>query len=85
MKNHEECINAVRKQIMENQPNIKGISFEYSNIVEFKNNGKIGRYKKTGQGISVRYEHKKKDGTVTEKYRKSFVGHTYCPFCGKKY
>lgn len=85
MKNHEECINAVRKSIMENQPNIRGISFDYSNIVELKKNGTTGAYKKTGQGVSIRYEHTKKDGSTIEKYRKSFVGHTYCPFCGGKY
>jgi len=47
-------------------------------------NSKTG-LKSTGQRIEISYNHVRKDGGVQRKYKKSFVSHNYCPFCGGAY
>ena len=84
MKNHEKCIDKVRKQIMEANPELKYVHFDLVNIVSWDGN-KRSKYFKTGQRTSSGYNHKKKDGTIVQKEQKSFVAHEFCPFCGEKY
>ena len=85
MINHEKCIDKIRKAIMKEQTDINYIRFDLSNIVSWDENNKRSKYNKTGQRIEVGFDYKKKDGTIVKKERKSFIAHTFCPFCGKKY
>lgn len=79
LSNHKKCIDKVRKEVMEANPEIKHIRFKLTTIY----NGK--RSDITGQEIEITEEVTKKDGSKKMKNSKSFVSHTYCPFCGKKF
>lgn len=73
---------------MRTDVSISAIYFDLANVSEWENNGKgrkVVAEGKTGQRIDVYYNHTLKNGEVRTKKRKSFVGHTFCPFCGKKY
>jgi len=80
-KNHD-CISKVRTELKEANPDLGWIRFELSTIV---NTSQKERIEKTGQAIVYSYEHTKKDGTKIQKTGKSFVSHSFCPFCGEKY
>ena len=41
--------------------------------------------KRTGQHLYMRVEKKNRKGEVKIKDVKTFIGHDFCPFCGKKY
>lgn len=82
MKKHN-CIEKVRKELIKQDDKIEYIRFQLSTI------SSVPSYEdediKTGQEIHIGYKHKRKDGTIVPKERKTFVTHTYCPFCGVKY
>lgn len=79
-----DCISKVRKEIMSESDSIKYVRFKLSGIRSFVNGKDVGE-NKTGQEIIVGHDKKKKDGTIQTKEEKTFITHTYCPFCGKKY
>lgn len=78
MANHN-CIERVRKELMDADPSLKTVRFLLSTITD----GKVSDM--TGQPIEVSFEKRKKDGQTKTVYQKSFVAHDYCPFCGEKY
>jgi hypothetical protein len=39
----------------------------------------------TGQRIDISYNKVKRGGVIQRMYKKSYVSHTFCPFCGVKY
>ena len=82
MSKEHGCIAALRGRMMQNNGKLKWVKFSLTGIV---NTDGTSREEKTGQEIIYGYEHKKKDGSAVIKQGKSFVAHTYCPFCGKKY
>lgn len=75
------CIDKKRKELMGETGKIKWIRFDLSTIRNTDGTGE----EMTGQRITYGYTHKKKDGTEITKEDKSYITHTYCPFCGKKY
>jgi len=81
MEDTHDCISKVRARLKENS-NIGWVRFSLSTIVSMDGKDKIN---KTGQEIEYSYTHTKKNGEQVERTRKSFVTHTYCPFCGEKY
>ena len=85
MKNQEhKCLNKVRKQLMKADKRLKYVRFDLSNIVSWEGN-KIVAKGKTGQRVVIGIEYKKKNGEMAVREEKSFIGHDYCPYCGKKY
>jgi hypothetical protein len=78
--NHDvsKCITKIVKQAKKNDPTIEGIDFELSTIQMF--GIKPIRFK-TGQPIKI--YRKTKSGN--EKATKTFVAHSFCPFCGAKF
>lgn len=84
--NLEACLSKVRDEIKEGNPEITWVDIMLSNIVsldEMRTSKK--KAKKTGQNIRFGYEYKKKNGETVSKVGKSFISHSYCPFCGKKF
>lgn len=84
-----KCRSEIRKELMQQDSSIKAVYFDLDNVTEWETD-KEGKRKtnaegKTGQRIEIYYDHTMKNGEVRRKKRKSFVGHTFCPFCGKKY
>jgi hypothetical protein len=79
------CLEEIRENIMENDPEINYVYFKLSNIKTINRETGAESKIKTGQAVEIGYNHIKKDGTMVRKSRKSFVTHTHCPFCGKKY
>ncbi len=77
-----DCISQVRADLMAQDPSIKYIRFELSNIQNLSSDSGL---KKTGQAIEIGYEKTNKKGEVKKVYKNSFVTHEYCPFCGEKY
>lgn len=77
-----DCISKVRQSLKENDPLIGWVRFSLTTIVSMDEDNGIN---KTGQEIEYSYVHKKKNGEEVTKTRKSFVTHTFCPFCGEKY
>lgn len=78
-----DCLKQVIATIKKDNALVESVRFACANIVSFppiKNEDK-----KTGQPIEIGLRHKKRDGTITTKYEKTFITHGYCPFCGKKY
>lgn len=82
---HKACIDRRREQIMTANPDVNYVRFDMDNIKSTYENGYRNLFYKTGQRITIGFDHKKKDGTVVGKEEKSFIAHDYCPFCGKKY
>lgn len=78
MKKHD-CISKVRTELKEQDKDATYIRFSLSTIRGEEKDSM------TGQEIVIGYNHTKRDGMVIDKPQKTFVTHTYCPFCGKKY
>jgi len=77
-----DCISKERKKMMDESPSINYVRFDLSRIVDMnKRNGE----NKTGSHIWIGYKKKNKAGVEQQKEQKTFITHTYCPFCGKKY
>lgn len=76
------CIEDVRKSIIE-EHNANYVQIDCSTISVF--NAKEVSQCKTGQRITINYNHVKRNGETTPKNMNSFVTHVYCPFCGNKY
>lgn len=72
--NHSKCINNVRNEIMKADNTVTYVRFDLSTITD-GNRSDI-----TGQRIFLGSE---KNGK--QKEEKSFISHTFCPFCGGKY
>lgn len=78
------CTSKVSKQLKKKDKRIYSIVFDCANIASWKGGELLSR-NKTGQRIWVRYKYKKKNGDVIDKEVETFIGHNFCPFCGKKY
>ena len=74
----------IREQIIKDFKGVTGVVFSHSNIISI-NDGNRSSIKKTAQEITVQSLVTLKNGKEKETYKKSFVTHTYCPFCGVKY
>ncbi len=73
-----DCIQQVQKRVKEeNKANRVELDCVLTNLSTDK--------KLTGQRIEIDYNHVLKNGGVRRKFRKSFVSHIFCPFCGIKY
>jgi len=73
-----DCIQQVQQSVKdENKANRVELDCVLTNLSADK--------KLTGQRIEIDYNHLKKNGAIQRKYRKSFVSHIFCPFCGVKY
>jgi len=72
------CIKEVQESVKESN-NYNLVELDCV-LTDMKSNNKL-----TGQRIEVYYNHVKRDGAVQKKYKKSFVSHIFCPFCGIKY
>lgn len=75
-----DCIKEVKEDLRANAE-ANYVEMDCSTITNFRNPGPP----KTGQRITVNYNHVKRDGGIVRKNQKSFVVHTFCPFCGVKY
>jgi prophage DNA circulation protein len=80
MKKHN-CLSNITENLVKQDKSIIGIRFDLSNIVQVDHKGDA----KTAQKVWVRVKKKKKSGEEVIKDEVSFITHTYCPFCGKKY
>lgn len=67
---------------MNEEPEVQWVRFDLSTIRDISRQDAIN---KTGQKIELAYKHTKRDGTVITKTQKSFVTHSFCPFCGEEY
>lgn len=77
-----ECLKQVRESVKEdNKANY--VQIDCSTITAYPKSDPV-QYK-TGQRISINYNHTKRNGEIIKKNRNSFVTHEYCPFCGIKY
>lgn len=83
IRNHS-CTDRVRKEIMSEDKTIKWLRFDLDTITEFEDNKRVAE-NKTGQRIVYCTERLNKKGLLIKKEQKSFISHTHCPFCGKKY
>jgi hypothetical protein len=72
---HLQCLEKVRKEIMDADPNITFVRFRLAGI-----NGI------TGQAIEIGTKYKsKKQQKELVRQTLDMVTHDYCPFCGEKY
>jgi len=78
------CIKTIRERFIQ-QSGIKYMKFDLDDVRSYSPEGKQIGGNKTGQRVFIGEEKLKKDGSKELKERKSFIAHTYCPFCGKKY
>ena len=76
--NVQTCIQKITRLAKKSDPSIASVEFDLSLITTFRSS--MTKYK-TGQGIKI-YRKTKTGNTKTQK---SFIAHTYCPFCGKKF
>ena len=77
-----DCISKQRKKIMDEAPSINYVRFDLSDVIDIsKNDGES----MTGQRIWVGFMKENKKGVMQQREQKTFITHTYCPFCGKKY
>lgn len=83
MKQHN-CIDKIRKRLMKEDKRLKFVRFDLSNLRTWERNKIVGE-EITGQRIKLGFERKKKTGETVIKERNTFIGHDFCPFCGKKY
>lgn len=80
------CLKNFSSDFIKEHPSVKWVKLSLSTIRHMSN-----KYieAKTGQEVTYQYEHTiksgKRKGEVELKTEKSFVTHSYCPFCGKKY
>lgn len=79
-----DCTPKIRKKLIKKDPRLVSVRFDLSNIVTWEQNKVIAK-NQTGQRAWLQFKHKKKNGEETIKEEKSFITHSYCPFCGKKY
>lgn len=77
-----DCIKQIREQILDR--GATSVIVDMADVTTTYTDGTIVRGK-TGQRIEVKELKKKKDGTEYHKWRKSFIAHQYCPFCGEEY
>ena len=73
-----KCITNIIKKARKLDPTIEWIDFELSTIQMF---GETPVKYKTGQPIKIC----RKTKTGNEKTQKTFVAHSFCPFCGKQF
>lgn len=73
-----KCIEEVQKSVAE-ENNYNRVELDCV-LTNLKTEAKL-----TGQRIDIDYNHVLKNGSVRRKFRKSFVSHLFCPFCGVKY
>ena len=67
---------------MDEAPSINYVRFDLSDVIDIsKNDGES----MTGQRIWVGFMKENKKGVMQQREQKTFITHTYCPFCGKKY
>ena len=79
-----KCITEV-KEALKAEDNANYVEMDCSTITNFRAPaGQLDPYK-TGQRVTINYNHVKRDGGIIKKNRKSFVVHVFCPFCGVKY
>lgn len=77
-----DCLKQVRESVIEeNKANY--VQIDCSTITSYPKSYPVNY--KTGQRITINYNHVKRDGQVVKKNRSSFVTHIFCPFCGVKY
>lgn len=80
------CQAEIRKSIVSgyNEDDYKNISVHIDlNNVCYLSDKKIPE--RTGQRLTISYERKLRNGRWKYESRKSFAGHKYCPWCGRKY
>ena len=78
------CIEKVCKELMDQDSSITSLNFDLCTIRTFIKGVPPSNYK-TGQKFGYSFKHTKRNGEVVIKSTTSFLAHTYCPFCGKKY
>lgn len=76
-----DCLKEIRTSIIKDQK-ANYVEIDCSTITNFTK--RDGTYK-TGQRLTVNYNHVLKNGSIQRKNRKSFIAHIFCPFCGIKY
>lgn len=80
-KNHN-CLERVRKELMDANPEIISLHFPFSMMQDMNKRYGINM---TGQEVKYIVNQTREDGKVVQKVKRSFVIHDYCPFCGEKY
>lgn len=75
------CLEEIKKDICKDS-SVNYVDIDCSTITNF--NKKESGYK-TGQRININYRYFLKNGDSRVKNKKSFITHTFCPFCGIKY
>jgi hypothetical protein len=73
-KKHVACINKVRTELKNADPSIGYIRFKLAG-----ENGITGQYIEYSQAVE------KRNGTIKQVEKKSFIAHSFCPFCGEAY
>lgn len=76
------CLKEIKEALIKNK-GYHRVIIDLDNITT-TNGSKITR-NKTGQRIEVQYTHTRKDGKEELKWRKSFITHAFCPFCGVEF
>lgn len=82
-KAQHDCIEKVRAAVLKANKNMTGLVFDHANI---KSTRPVkNRVIKTGQSVQYSIAHTKRDGSVVTKWKRSFIVHEFCPFCGNKF
>jgi hypothetical protein len=80
-----DCIKKIRESIIRDFKGVTGVAFSHSNIISISADGGRTGVTKTAQEITIGSIVTLKNGKEKQVYKKSFVTHTFCPFCGVKY